>query len=132
MSLSNYMVEKRNIMNYKNMDALDYMRTLPDKSMDLIILDPPSTSVGKKKKRWSAARDYPELVALTLPLLNPGGRLLTCTNSRKLSPYKFAKSLEMVMPHSEGFQLERVCSPGLDFPTDDPLPVKNLIWRAPR
>ena len=114
-------------------DVFDWIRRLAKRGerFDLIILDPPSTSVGKKKKRWSAARDYPELVALTLPLLSPGGRLLTCTNSRKLSPYKFARSLEDVMPRSRGFQLERVCAPGIDFPTDDPLPVKNLIWRAP-
>lgn len=114
-------------------DVFDWIRRLAKRGerFDLIILDPPSTSVGKKKKRWSAVRDYPELVELTLPLLNPGGRLLTCTNSRKLSPYKFAKSLERVMPHSSGFQLERVCAPGIDFPTDEPLAVKNLIWRAP-
>ncbi len=114
-------------------DVFDWLRRLQKRGerFDLIILDPPSTSVGKKKKRWSAARDYPELVSLTLPLLNPGGRLLTCTNSRKLTPYKFARSLSEVMPRAEGYQLERVCAPGVDFPTDQPLPVKNLVWRAP-
>ena len=115
-------------------DVFDWCRRLQKRGekFDLIILDPPSTSVGKKKKRWSAARDYPELVQLVLPLLQPGGQLLTCTNHRKLTPHKFAKALSTVMPNSEGFRLERVCAPGIDFPTDEPLPVKNLLWKAPR
>ena len=102
-----------------------------DSLFDLIILDPPSTSVGTKRKRWSAAKDYPQLVELALPLLNPGGRLITATNHRKLTPYKFAKLVSNALPQQSGFYLERVCAPGVDYPTDEPLAVKNLIWRAP-
>ena len=46
------------------------------RTFDLVILDPPSTSVGKKRKRWSAAKQYSELVALAAPLIKPGGKLL--------------------------------------------------------
>jgi 23S rRNA (cytosine1962-C5)-methyltransferase len=114
-------------------DVFDWLRRLNKhgEKFDLIILDPPSTSVGKKKKRWSAAKDYPELVQLTLPLLAPGGYLLTCTNHRKLTPHKFVKLLGQALPKQEGYVLERVCAPGLDFPSDEVLGVKNLLWRAP-
>jgi 23S rRNA (cytosine1962-C5)-methyltransferase len=115
-------------------DVFDWLRRLNKRGerFDLIILDPPSTSIGTKKKRWSAAKDYPELVQLALPLLSSGGRLMTCTNHRKLTPYKFVKLLGSVLPFKEGYRLERVCAPGIDFPTDDPLSVKNLIWRSPQ
>lgn len=114
-------------------DVFDWLRRLNKRGekFDLIILDPPSTSVGKKKKRWSAAKDYPELVQLALPLLAPGGYLLTCTNHRKLTPHKFVKLLGQALPKQEGYSLERVCAPGLDFPSDEVLGVKNLLWRAP-
>jgi 23S rRNA (cytosine1962-C5)-methyltransferase len=115
-------------------DVFDWLRRLTKRGekFDLIILDPPSTSVGTKRKRWSAAKDYPQLIELTLPLLSPGGRLITATNHRKLTPYKFAKIVSSALPMREGFHLERACAPGIDYPTDAPLSVKNLIWRAPK
>lgn len=112
-------------------DVFDWLRRLAKRGerFDLIILDPPSTSVGTKRKRWSAAKDYPALIELTLPLLAAGGRILTATNHRKLTPHRFAHLVASALP--QGFTLERVCAPGVDYPTDAPLAVKNLIWRAP-
>jgi 23S rRNA (cytosine1962-C5)-methyltransferase len=112
-------------------DVFEWVRRLAKRGerFEMIILDPPSTSVGKAKKRWSAKRDYPELVQLALPLLAPGGRLMTSTNHRQLTPARFAQLVASALP--KGFVLERVCAPGVDFPTDGPMSVKNLIWRAP-
>ncbi len=93
---------------------------------DLIILDPPSTSVGKKKKRWSAARDYPELVRLVIPLLAEGGRLWTSTNHRGLTPERFARLVVKGIP--DRMKLERVCPPAVDFPCLDAAPVKTFCW----
>ena len=110
-------------------DVFDWLKRLAKKNrqFDLIILDPPSTSIGSTKKRWSAKKDYPELVALTLPLLKPRGRLLTATNHRQLSPQKFAYMIRQALPHD--FELERVCPPALDFAGDEIMGIKNLIWR---
>ncbi|MBM4292210.1 MAG: hypothetical protein FJ138_12875 [Deltaproteobacteria bacterium] len=110
-------------------DVFDWLRRLAKRGerFDLLILDPPSTSVGTRKRRWSAQRDYPELVALALPLLAPGGRLLTATNHRQLPPRRFAELVSGALP--EHVRLERVCAPGVDFPPAGPLAVKNLIWR---
>ncbi|MCA9528385.1 MAG: hypothetical protein KC549_19005, partial [Myxococcales bacterium] len=96
---------------------------------DLIILDPPSTSTGPRKKRWSAARDYPELVALALPLLRPGGCLWTVTNHRATPAHRFARKVAEALP--EGSTLERACPPPVDYPVDGPFPVKTLWWRVP-
>jgi 23S rRNA G2069 N7-methylase RlmK/C1962 C5-methylase RlmI/23S rRNA-/tRNA-specific pseudouridylate synthase len=110
-------------------DVFDWLHRLNKKGerFDLIILDPPSTSIGSKKKRWSAKKDYPKLLQLAVPLLNSGGRLLTATNHRQLLPAKFAYMVSQALPND--FELERVCPPALDFSSDEEMGIKNLIWR---
>jgi len=112
-------------------DVFDWLRRLSRRGerFDLLILDPPSTSVGKRKRRWSAHKDYAELVHLAAPLLNPGGRLWTATNHRKSSVRAFAQRVMRGLP--EGTRLERVCPPALDFPSDEPAFVKTLVWQLP-
>jgi 23S rRNA (cytosine1962-C5)-methyltransferase len=112
-------------------DVFDWLRRLGKRGerYDLVILDPPSTSVGQRKKRWSARRDYPELVALAAPLVAPGGRLWTATNHRGISPKRFASLVPAGLP--AGVRLERICPPAVDFPCDGPAPVKTFVWRFP-
>jgi len=59
---------------------------------DLVILDPPSYS-STKSRRFVADTDYADLAAQALALLNPGGRLLACTNHRGISPSRFRRIL---------------------------------------
>jgi 23S rRNA (cytosine1962-C5)-methyltransferase len=63
-----------------------------NKLHDLVLLDPPSYS-STKKRRFVADHDYPELAALALGILRPGGKLLACTNHRGISKHKFRKML---------------------------------------
>lgn len=97
---------------------------------DLVILDPPSTSVGKRKKRWQVDQDYPSLVSMAAPLVAPGGRLWTATNHRRTLPRSFARLASRGLP--PGVVLERVCPPAVDFPVLGPAPVKTLVWRWPQ
>jgi len=94
-----------------------------------VIIDPPSTSVGgKKKKRWSAKNDYDELVALAAPLVKKGGLLWTTTNSNQIHPIKFARMCKKGLIDA-GFpdaKLERVAAMPQDFPSIGPQAVKNL------
>jgi 23S rRNA (cytosine1962-C5)-methyltransferase len=98
---------------------------------DIVILDPPSSSVGKKKRRWSVKNDMEELVQLAAPLVKSGGLLWTTTNSASIHPLKFANQcrngLENAGIHSA--KLERIQPMSVDFPTVGPQPVKNLVWR---
>ena len=75
------------------------------RTFDLVILDPPSTSVGKKRKRWSAAKQYSELVTLAAPLIKPGGRLWASTNHRQTLPKSFSQRVLAGLP--KHFQFER-------------------------
>ena len=56
----NYSVEESNIMNYQNMDILEYLKTIPDRSIDLTILDPPYYKVTKNKwdRQWKTIDEY--------------------------------------------------------------------------
>jgi len=97
---------------------------------DVVILDPPSSSVGKRKKRWSVNRDMAELVQLAAPLVKKGGLLLTTTNNASLSSQKFTDLCQTGLS-SAGIQskLERIQPMSVDFPSIGSQPVKNLVWR---
>ena len=110
-------------------DVFDWIPRLAKRGerFDLVILDPPSTSVGKRKKRWSVTRNYGELAALGASMVSPGGALWTVTNHRKTTPNHFARQVSKALPRD--FALERVCPQAVDFPCAGPAPVKTLVWR---
>lgn len=108
---------------------LDKLRKRGEK-FDIVILDPPSSSVGKKKKRWSVNRDMAELVQLAAPLVKKGGLLWTTTNSASLAPLKFTSLCRKGFENSGiDYRLERIQPMSVDFPTIGTQPVKNLVWR---
>lgn len=99
-------------------------------TFDIVILDPPSSSVGKKKRRWSVKNDMDELVQLAAPLVKKGGLLWTTTNSGSISPMKFANLCRKGFDDAGvSAKLERIQPMPLDFPSVGAQPVKNLVWR---
>lgn len=116
-------------------DCFEWLEKLAKRGekFDLVILDPPSSSVGKKKKRWSIKNDMDELVALAAPLVKSGGLLWTTTNSARLSPIKFARMCKrgLDLAGLENAKLERIQPMPIDFPSIGPQPVKNFVWRIP-
>lgn len=116
-------------------DCFDWLSRLGKRGelFDLVIVDPPSSSVGKKKKRWSVKNDMAELVALAAPLVKKGGLLWTTTNSASISPDKFARMCKQGLDDAgiPDAKLERVVPMPEDFPHIGSQPVKNLVWRIP-
>ena len=99
---------------------------------DLVILDPPSTSVGgRKKKRWSVKNDMDQLTALAAGLVKKGGLLWTTTNSASIHPIKFASLCQKGLEDAgiDSAKLECVRPMPVDFPVVGPQSVKNLVWR---
>ena len=83
---------------------------------DLIVLDPPSYA-KVKKRRFSAMRDYAELLASAAELLAPGGTILCCINHAKVERRRFEQMVR------EGSHIARRevralqhCKPGVDHP----------------
>lgn len=116
-------------------DCFDWLEKLAKRGekYDIVILDPPSSSVGKKKRRWSVKNDMDELVALAAPLVKEGGLLWTTTNSGSMSLVKFARACKRGLESVglENAKLERIQPMPIDFPSIGQQPVKNLVWRIP-
>lgn len=116
-------------------DCFDWLARLGKRGeqFDIVILDPPSTSVGKKKKRWSVKNDMDELVTLAAALVKSGGLLFTTTNSASLRPEKFAKMCKkgLVDAGIPDAKLERISPMPSDFPSIGAHPVTNFAWRIP-
>lgn len=73
---------------------------------DLIILDPPSFSRGKKGG-FSTSKDLTQLHALALELLVPGGMLATSINSAQVSWGKYQKDVSLAA-RKLGVRLEEI------------------------
>ena len=115
------------------LSGFDWLEKLSKRGekFDIVILDPPSSSVGKKKRRWSVRNDMDELVALAAPLVKKGGLLWTTTNSAAIPPIKFARLCKKGLDSAglRSAKLERIQPMPVDFPSIGPNPVKNLVWR---
>ena len=74
------------------MDAFAYLEREAKKgtTFDLVIVDPPSYS-STKRRRFSAASDYPELLASAMAVTARGGKIVACCNHRGISKAKFRK-----------------------------------------
>lgn len=115
-------------------DCFEWLARLSKRGekFDIVILDPPSASVGgRKKKRWSVKNDMDELVAQAATLVKKGGLLWTTTNSASISALKFARLCKKGLDGAgiATAKLERVQPMPSDFQTIGPQPVKNLVWR---
>lgn len=77
------------------MDVFDYFNYAKRKGMsfDMIILDPPSFA-RSKKRTFSVAQNYGELVADVAGLINSQGWLIASTNAANVSLDKYQKMVE--------------------------------------
>lgn len=68
-------------------DAFDWLQAFAKKGRTWhgIVLDPPTFSRGQVKKVFRVEQDYAELVRLATAVLEPGGWMLCCANTRNVS-----------------------------------------------
>ena len=100
------------------------------KKFDIVIPDPPSSSVGKTNRQWSIKSDG-IIVELAAPLVKKGGLLWTTTNSAGIHPDKFARMCQKGLENAglKSAKLERISPMPVDFPSISAQPVKNFVWR---
>lgn len=72
-------------------DVLDWMPRLAKRGrrFDLVLVDPPSSSTGRRGSRWSVDRDLHALVEQAAALCAPGGTLFVSTNLRRMPWARF-------------------------------------------
>ncbi len=99
-------------------DALEVLERLHahGERFDLVIADPPTYSTTKRA-RWTSGRDWERLALACFLVLRPGGRLLACSNDRRLGSEALRAHLE-AGARAAGIALAAVRSyrPPVDFP----------------
>ncbi|HWW00980.1 MAG TPA: pseudouridine synthase [Candidatus Acidoferrum sp.] len=77
-------------------DVFDWLKRFEKKRrfFDVLLLDPPTFSQSKESGVFRAEKDYGELVAAALPLLQPGGVLFASTNAANWSPEVFLAAIQ--------------------------------------
>ena len=80
------------------MDTFDYFKYAKKKgqTFDLIVLDPPSFA-RNKKKTFSVAKNYGELIEDSLDLIEEKGTIIASTNAANLSIQQFSQIIEKAM-----------------------------------
>ncbi len=98
-------------------DSLVWLEAAPP--LDIVILDPPSFSKGRRRGRgWNAQRDYVALVAAAGRTLKPGGMLLCCHNLRRSKKGWLRGQIDKGLALAERPLVECVSAgPAPDFPT---------------
>lgn len=100
-----------------------------ERSFDLVAIDPPAfASASKGGRPWSSVRDYGELVASALSVLEPGGVLAAASATHKLAQGEFENALASGAATARR-RLRIVDRRGLplDFPTTPGFPEGNYL-----
>lgn len=113
-------------------DVFDWLKRLAKKGrkFDGIILDPPTFSQSKVGT-FRAEKDYPKLVAETLPLLKTDGILFLSTNAARLGAEEFLASTRAVIKPERIVQEQYFPQP-IDFPVSksEPAYLKTVWYRV--
>jgi 23S rRNA (cytosine1962-C5)-methyltransferase len=101
-------------------DVFDWLARLGRRKerFDLVVLDPPGFS-RTKTRRFSAAQDYDELVALATQVTAPSGRIFACSNVAE-QPWRAFRDRVLAGVQTAGRQAEVhgvYHEPAIDFPT---------------
>jgi 23S rRNA (cytosine1962-C5)-methyltransferase len=97
-------------------DVFDWLRCFAKKQrkFDVIILDPPTFSRNRSRNTsFRVDTDYPRLAAMAKELLNPGGTLLCCCNTHRLSQKEFSNLLRKGLGTTVSLSFDE---PPPDFP----------------
>ena len=111
------------------MDVFNYFNYARKKDLrfDVIVLDPPSFARNKKKV-FSVAKNYGDLVTDSLEILAPDGLLIASTNAANLSSKKFQEMIEASLEKAhvpyECIQSYRLPA---DFAVDKHFPEGNYL-----
>ncbi len=115
--------------NIHVMDTFEYFKYAKRKHLtfDLVVLDPPSFA-RNKKKTFSVAKNYGELIEDSVDLLNQNGMIIASTNAANVSPKQFKQIIEEAFL-AKGVSYKKVKSYALpsDFATIATFPEGDYL-----
>lgn len=95
---------------------------------DLIIVDPPTVSIGAGKQRFSVKRNYVRLAAKCCTLLSEKGLLLAGINAGGVPAESFEKTLcDGAAIAGKNIDIIEKIAPGTDFPPSEDRPVGQFV-----
>ncbi|RMH01204.1 MAG: class I SAM-dependent rRNA methyltransferase [Planctomycetota bacterium] len=118
MARRNANLNRSRSIRFVQADAFGYLRTLAanGRSFDFVVLDPPKFVPSRRERERGLAR-YHDLNKLALPLVRPGGLLLTCSCSGLLSALEFQERVRQAARRAgRTARLERLTGAGPDHP----------------
>lgn len=112
-------------------DALKTLARFLDRGrrFNMVVIDPPAFASGSKGgKPWSSSKDYKELVAACLDVLEPNGLLIAACSTHKMSLNDFDNALAQGAS-SAGRVVKVIERQGLpvDFPVTPGFPEGNYL-----
>lgn len=117
--------------NIHVMDTFEYFKYAKRKNLtfDVVVLDPPSFA-RNKKKTFSVAKNYGELIEDSVDLLNETGTIIASTNAANVSPKQFKQMIEsafeaknVTFKNSQNYTLPSDFATNPAFPEGDYLKV---------
>lgn len=117
--------------NIHVMDTFEYFKYAKRKNLtfDVVVLDPPSFA-RNKKKTFSVAKNYGELIEESVDLLNETGTIIASTNAANVSPKQFKQMIEsafeaknVTFKNSQNYTLPSDFATNPAFPEGDYLKV---------
>lgn len=117
--------------NIHVMDTFEYFKYAKRKNLtfDVVVLDPPSFA-RNKKKTFSVAKNYGELIEDSVDLLNETGTIIASTNAANVSPKQFKQMIEsafeaknVTFKNSKNYTLPSDFATNPAFPEGDYLKV---------
>lgn len=111
------------------MDVFGYFNYARKKELrfDVIVLDPPSFARNKKKV-FSVAKNYGELITDSVAILEDGGEIIASTNAANLSSKKFRTIIEAAFKESQvNFQLLEEYHLPADYATTTKFPEGDYL-----
>jgi 23S rRNA (cytosine1962-C5)-methyltransferase len=98
-----------------------------NRSFDVIICDPPSSS-SDGEKRTSAIKSYKELLQKMNNVLKPGGKLVIFLNTHQVTAQKFDKSIQEYLSELKlNFKISSRLGLGQDCPTHKGFPEGSYL-----
>lgn len=115
--------------NIHVMDTFEYFKYAKRKGLtfDMIVLDPPSFA-RNKKKTFSVAKNYGELIEDSVDLLSKQGLIIASTNAANVSAQQFGQMIEKAFEKKGVFykKIESYALPA-DFATLDTFPEGDYL-----
>ena len=100
-----------------------------NRRFDLVVIDPPAFASGSRGgKPWSAVKDYGELVAAALAVLEPGGLIAAASSTHKMAQSDFDGALaDGAARVGTVLRIVERCSLPPDFPVAPGFPEGNYL-----